>query len=328
MTALGEGRLSDPVLAHVSSAAASVRADDTVEEALAGLRARPPAERIVYFYAVDADARLVGVVPTRRLLVARPEERVRDIMVPRVVSLPAGATILDACEVFVLHRFLALPVVDDAGRLVGTVDLSLFTDEMIDVGERREAEGLFQLHGIHLARGRASSPWASFRDRFPWLLCNVGGGVVCALLAGLHESLLDARIVLALFVPVVLALSESVSMQATTLTIQALHGDDGARGAFRKALGREAGAAALLGLACGALVAGVVWFWKHEAAVALVIGGSIALAMLTSCLLGVAFPTILRRLHRDPRIAAGPIVLATADMATLVLYLNVAGAVL
>ncbi len=326
--AIGEGRLSDPVLSHVSSAAATVRADDTIDEALAALRSHPPAERIVYFYAVDADSRLVGVVPTRRLLVAKPGERVRDVMVPRVVSLPAHATILDACEVFVLHRFLALPVVDDAGRLLGTVDLSLFTDEMIDAGARREAEDVFQLLGIHVARGRPASPWASFRDRFPWLLCNVGGGIACALLAGLHEALLDARIVLALFVPVVLALSESVSMQAATLTMQELHGTDGSGSAFRRALAREAGAATLLGLACGALVAAVLWVWKREPAVALVVGGSITLSMLTACLFGVAFPTLLRRLRRDPRIAAGPIVLATADVATLLLYLNLAGAVL
>ena len=322
-----EKRLSEPLASHVSGAAATVRADDTVAEALAALRARPPSERIVYFYALDADARLVGVVPTRRLLVAPPETLVRDVMVRKIVALPARATVLDACEAFVLHRFLALPVVDDGGRLLGTVDVSLFTDEMIDAGERREAEGLFQLLGIHLARGRSSSPWASFRDRFPWLLCNVAGGVACALLASLHESLLDARVALALFVPVVLALSESVGMQATTLTIQALH--DGAEaGALWRALRREAGAAALLGLACGALVAGVVFAWKREPAIALVVGGSIALSMVTSCLLGVVFPMVLRRLRRDPRIAAGPIVLATADLATLMLYLNVAGGVL
>ena len=115
------------MLPHVAEATATVREEHTASEAVAALRAKPLAERIVYFYVLDSARRLVGVVPTRRLLVAGPDDRIRDMMVPRVVSLPARATVLDACEAFVLHRFLALPVVDGEGRLLGTVDVSFRT---------------------------------------------------------------------------------------------------------------------------------------------------------------------------------------------------------
>src|ERR1043166_1919444 len=74
----------------------------TVGEALERIRREGVGERVIYFYAVDEQKRLVGVVPTRRLLTASLETPLREIMVPRVVALPANATILDACEFFVL----------------------------------------------------------------------------------------------------------------------------------------------------------------------------------------------------------------------------------
>src|SRR5271166_4217174 len=85
----------------------------TVGQALQWLRDHPPAGRIIYFYVVDEAGRLCGVVPIRRLVLSRPENLLREIMVHRVITLPATATVLDACEFFIQHRLLAFPVVDD-----------------------------------------------------------------------------------------------------------------------------------------------------------------------------------------------------------------------
>src|SRR3954468_17609743 len=81
-------------------------AGQTVGQALDWLRKHPPGGRILYFYVVTADGRLVGVVPTRRLVLNSPETPIDDIMVRRVISVPAAATVLDACEFFIQHRLL------------------------------------------------------------------------------------------------------------------------------------------------------------------------------------------------------------------------------
>ena len=78
-----------------------------------------------------AKTRLKGVIPSRSLLLSPPEARIADIMLREVVAIPAGATVLDACEFFVLHRFLAFPVVDDHRRLIGSIDIELYTDELL-----------------------------------------------------------------------------------------------------------------------------------------------------------------------------------------------------
>ncbi|MBI4716296.1 MAG: magnesium transporter [Planctomycetes bacterium] len=312
--------LDEPIVGHLRRDCITLRADASVGDSLASLRARDVGQRPVYFYAVDESGKLVGVVPTRRLLVSPPEATVASIMVDRVAAIPHTATVLVACEFFLQYRFLAFPVVDDENRLLGVVDVDLFTTEMFDVAARHTREDVFQLLGVHLARRRERSTWRGFRNRFPWLLCNIGGGLACAVLAARYEVFLDSAIILALFIPVVLALSESVSMQSTTLTLQWLHQGRPAWAAVGQVLRQELATAALLGAGCGLVVALVIQGWKGKPVVAGAVGLSIALAMITSCLFGVLWPTVVRALRGDPRIAAGPIVLATADVATLYLY--------
>ncbi len=159
------------------------------------------------------------MVPIRRLLTTTPEARIDSIMIDDVEAIPSWATVLVAAEYFVNRRFLAFPVVEPGGRLVGVVDVSLFTDDVLTLA-RQSFDGIFQLIGVHATEGRTA--WTSFLDRLPWLLCNVAGGLMCAVLASYYEGLLEHLVVLALFIPVVLTLAEAVSIQSLTLTLQNL----------------------------------------------------------------------------------------------------------
>ena len=118
---LTEANLNDPITQHLRTDFTRLYTGQTVGQALDWLRRNPPAGRIVYFYVVDDQGRLAGVVPTRRLLLSPPERPLTDIMVRKVIDLPADATVLDACEFFLQHRLLALPVVGavQQGQLVG-----------------------------------------------------------------------------------------------------------------------------------------------------------------------------------------------------------------
>ena len=129
---------------------------------------------IHYFYVVDDQQRLVGVVPARHLLAADPAQRVDEVMIDDVVAIPSWATVLIASEYFAGRRLLAFPVIHDNGQLVGVVDVGLFTTEVIDLA-RRTYDDIFQLLGVHATAMR--TPWTSYLDRFPWLLSNIGGGL-------------------------------------------------------------------------------------------------------------------------------------------------------
>ena len=125
--------LNRPVLEYAQRRVTALHQDQTVGDALAYLRGQELGEKIVYFYVVDELGKLRGVIPARALLLSPPEAPIVEIMLRNVIAIPADATVLDACEFFVLHRFLAFPVVDAQRRLIGAIDVELYTDELRDL---------------------------------------------------------------------------------------------------------------------------------------------------------------------------------------------------
>jgi Na+:H+ antiporter, NhaA family len=128
-----EARLNDPVTSRMHQDFTQLSVDLTVGEALEQVRREPPPGRVIYFYVVDAAGQLVGVVPTRRLLLSPPSRPIAEIMVRNLVTVPGSATVLDACQFFILHRLLAFPVVDDQRHILGVVDIDLYTEALAQV---------------------------------------------------------------------------------------------------------------------------------------------------------------------------------------------------
>jgi len=299
----------------------------SVEAALAIIREHGVGERLIYFYVVDATGKLAGVLPTRRLLTSRVEASLDEIMIRRVVALPQSATLLDACDIFVLHKFYALPIVDADRRIVGVVDANVVTDELLDVTEKPD-DTFFESLGFHLEQARGASPWKAFRVRFPWLLATIASGTCGAVLAGAYEQTLARALVLSFFLAMVLALAESVSIQTMTLTLQALRTVQPTWKWFLENARREIGTGVLIGAACGLSVFFIALIWRGQVTPAGVIGGTIAGGLVIACATGFSVPSILHALKLDPKIAAGPITLAIADLSTLLLYFSLAKAVL
>src|SRR5881296_3503747 len=327
-----------PVIEHARKDFPLLDSEMTVGAALERIRREGVGERVIYFYVVDKEKRLVGVVPTRRLLTAPLETPLREIMVRRVAAVPATATILDACEFFVLYKFLAFPVVDEQRRVVGIIDANLFAEEILEAGDGTAREGgssvtqvspdFFEALGFHIEQIRGASPWRIFRFRFPWLLVTVAGGTLSAILAGFFETTLAHSLVLAFFLTMVLGLNESVSMQSMSVTIHALRSASVTWRWLATAFRREVITALLLGVACGFVVGTIVWVWRNDVLGAFVIGGSIALSLITACALGLGVPSLLHRFKLDLKIAAGPVTLALADFVALVIYFTLAWLVL
>jgi magnesium transporter len=326
----------EPVAAHARKDLPLLRVGMTVQEALDKIRREGVGERVIYFYAVDDEQRLAGVLPTRRLLTAPVDARLEDIMIRKVVALPSTATVMEACEFFVLYKFLAFPVVDEEKRVIGVIDMSLFQQEVLEADDReqrsdathRAPDEFFEALGFRLSEIRGASPLRVFRYRFPWLLTTVASGTICAILAGFFEATLAQSLVVAFFLTMVLGLNESVSMQSMTVTIQALRSAPPTWRWFAETFRREAATAAFLGAGCGALVVAIVWLWQRDVVAAFAIGGSIALSLMTACLFGLTVPSLLHWLKLDPKIAAGPVTLAVTDFVALLFYFGIAALVL
>lgn len=301
----------------------------TVGQALDFILEKGVGERIIYFYIIDDEQRLMGVMPTRRLLITPRDTYLADIMITRMVKLPHTATVMDALELFALHRFLALPIVDGENRILGMVDVNLFTDEIIDVdGTEDGATDIFETIGFHLSQIKTASPFRVFRFRFPWLLANIASGTMCAIIAGMFEATISQSLILAFFLTMLLGLGESVSIQSMSVTIKLLAAVSPTFTWFRREFRREIVNAALLGLGCGALVAVIATVWRGFTPAAPVIGLSIVLSMVSASLIGLSVPSAIHALKLNPTIASGPITLAFADIITLFLYFGTASILL
>lgn len=315
-----------PVTEYLRTDIPTFRCDWSVQQLLDTLRAEKDllGEQILYFYVVDEQNHLAGIVAARQLLLASPEARLQEVMQRRVITLPSTASLADACEFFILYKLLALPVVDEKKHLLGVIEVGAFTDEAFDFSEKQQADDVFQWIGVRVSQLRNASPFRAFRFRFPWLLATMIGGLACAVITTYFEATVSQALILASFLALVLGLSESVSVQAMTVTVQNLHGRKRPARDFFSRLGRELVTAGLLGASCGLLVGLLSLALRGTALMSAAIGFSIFLSVTCASLIGMSVPALLHMAKRDPKIASGPIALAFSDVLTLLFYFNIA----
>lgn len=328
MTRKNRTRLHRPVIAYAQRKVATLQQDMRIEQALEAIRQKELEDEIIYFYVVDDQERLVGVLPTRRLLGAALDQRISDVMIREIITIPEKATVLDAHKYFVRHKFLAFPITDADQRILGVVNVGMFTDHALDLADQKSMDRTFEMLGFRLLQVREAAPLRAFRFRIPWLLATIASGTACALLAGVFEATLSQSLVLAFFLTLVLGLGESVSTQSMTVTIQALRARHPTLTWYLKVLWREVRTALLMGLACGAIVGLIVWLWQGDSRAAAAIGVSLSLAICSAVFFGLSIPTLLHRMKFDLKIAAGPVTLAVTDISTILIYFSISAAVL
>ncbi len=295
----------------------AIEVDGTVAQAVDHIRLAPHIA-VSYLYVVDAENRLVGVVPFRKLLTAAPDTRIRDVLSPNVIALPAEGDRALLQDFFATYRFLAFPVIDSDRRLVGSVQADAFNEGLMGEFEGRVRHDWLASAGVTEEEQRAT-PLGILRLRLPWLLVTLASGLLSAIIAGSFRWALERLVILSFFVPVVLLLSESVGMQTSMVALSAMGEDVPPK--LRSLLLREMGGAAMLGLACGCLVGGVSYAWLRQGGFSLVLAMTLTLTVTTASALAVSVPGLFRRLGMDPSLAAAPLTLAVTDNLTLLTYL-------
>ncbi len=322
--------LDSEVLHGIRAVQTAVNVGQTLGAALDDLRSRAIDQPVVYVYVVDDDDRLLGQVPTRALLFSPPSTRVSDVMRSDLVTIPLDTSFDAALETFRRSKLLALPVVDAEGRLVGALDVERYASESLARSERDRVRQVFQTLGLAVDARDPLTPAESFRMRVPWLFCNIGGGILCALVAWLFEDLLSAVVLLAFFLPLVLTLAESVAMQSLTITVGegTLDGEGALLGRALRRLRSEAATTLLLGLVCGAAVGVVGAIGGGGAAGGATMAAAVLASMLAASVAGAVVPVVLHARRLDPQVAAGPIALVVADVSATAIYFGLGLAIL
>lgn len=311
-----------PLRDFITPVRTTVHVEQTIEEALGFLREKHIDEEIIYIYVVDEERKLVGVVPTRKLLLSEPDTLISNVMDTTLVTLGSEQTLQEAMEFLESHRLLALPVVDENKHLLGVIHVGHYLDEKVDVANARRRNDIFQMIGMVVEEGKRASVWSGYRSRMPWIFCNMFGGFACAVISRVFEIVLAKVLLLAMFIPLVLTLSESISMQSMTQSMQLLKRPTHHIRYLFQSLLREWQTVSILAVSSGIIVGAVSLFWGDGIMPALTITFGIMVSVVITASIGSTIPLILHARKWDPRVAAGPVVLMFADVLTTLIYLS------
>ncbi|CAN5724731.1 magnesium transporter [soil metagenome] len=315
----------------MSSRFARLRPDMTVDAAVSYLRKQAVAgvklETIYYIYVLELDLRLIGVVSFRDLFALPGSHLVRDVMLADFVTVPESMDQEDVARLFAEYDLIALPVVDDAGRMKGIVTV----DDIVDVVEEEATEdahkfgGLAALEQPYLRTGFLSL----VQKRAGWLIILFLGGMLTANALGQFEDSIATLSFLTLFIPLIIASGGNSGSQASTLVIRAMAMDELRPRDWLRVARRELAT----GLALGAVL-GVIGFLRvvlfpgdianFGAAAVTLMGLTMAISLmgvvLFGTLAGSMLPFLLRRAGLDPASASAPLVATVVDVTGLIIY--------
>lgn len=271
--------------------------------------------------AVCRDGKLTGLARIEDVLAAEPSTRLTDLMDPDPPVITHGVDEEIAAWKAVHNGESALAVVDDDGRFLGLIP------------PRRIVEVLLFEHDEDLARlGGYLASTASARHateeavlprlghRLPWLLLGLAGAVAAAGIVGSFERELNARVLLAVFVPGIVYMADAVGTQTEALVIRGLSVGVPVGHILRREL--------LTGLLVGAALAGVflpvgLLLW-HDGEVVVAVAIALLAACSTATVVAMALPGLLHRLGLDPAFGSGPLATVVQDLLSLVIYFWVA----
>lgn len=285
---------------------------------------RIPLESLAYIYVVDDKRRLKGVLDFAELVMAAPDDRLQDVMMPDPVSVTPDTEQAEAARLVDQYDIDALPVVKEDGVLLGQVTV----DDIIDALQEEHTEDIARMGGTSPEDLLSESGLQVMWLRLPWLMICFMGTLLSATVINSFGPLLAQYIALAAFIPVINATSGNAGLQSATIMVRSLSLGYLQRKSFRRVLGRQVVTALLLALITGvaAGVAGhfIMGAWQMGLVVAIGMVGAVTWATI----MGTLIPVIFEGLGIDPALASGPLVSTTNDVVAVLIYLSLAASLL
>jgi magnesium transporter len=311
---------------------ARMRPEMSVDEAIRYLRrqARDRLETIYYAYVLDREQRLIGVVSFRDLFAAPENKSVAEVMNREVITVPEDMDQEQVSRVMSDHDLMAVPVIDQDGRIKGIVTI----DDIVDVVQEEVTEDAQRFGGL----GVLEAPYlqtgllAMVRKRAVWLAVLFVGEMLTASAMARYEAAITQAVVLALFVPLIVSSGGNSGSQAATLVIRSMALGEVKLRDWWRIMHREILAGLSLGLilAVLGLVRILVWqelfqsYGQHYALLGVTVALSLVGVVMLGTLLGSMLPFVFRSLGFDPASASAPFVATLVDVSGLVIYFSVA----
>lgn len=298
----------------------SLKANQTIKSAMTLVRSRAQtAETIYYLYVVDDDDRLVGVLTLRDMMVADGNDFVSDLMSERVVTVDAAEDQEVVAQTIRDYDFVALPVTETTGELVGIVTV----DDVLDVMDEEAAEDYSGLAGVDVDQVH-ESPVRAARSRLPWLITLLFLGMGTSTLISQFEGMISEVATLSLFITLVTGTAGNAGTQSLAVAVRRLSLPDDESTSFFALIFREIITGLVSGAVTGGTIFTIITIWQRNIALAGVVGIAMLCAITVANLAGSLVPILMDRIGFDPAVASGPFITTLSDLTSVLIYFTVA----
>ncbi len=290
------------------------------------------AETIDIVYVVDDDWKLLDDIPIRRILLAKEDLSVKDIMDHHFVSINVLQDQEDAIKLFRKYNLVALPVIDSENYFLGIITV----DDILDVLQEENTEDFAKLGAVDvetkdlnfITNLKEVSIKKIYKSRITWLFALLlmdllTGGII----QGFEETIAK-YVVLVTFLPVLVDTAGNAGSQSATLIIRAMALGTVQRKDWLFLLGKELLVATLIGLTMGAGISIMGFIRGKSWMIAMVVVISMIVNVIIGSLIGILLPFIFSKFKKDPATASTPLITTLADIIGTGIFLSIAFLVL
>ena len=297
----------------------------TVGEAIDHLRAAEVLpDQFYHVILVDPRMRPLAYVTLGRILSARRETSLRDLAEDSFRTVEATEEEAEVAYIFNQYHLISCPVVDDGGRLVGVITI----DDAMNVLDEEHESDMLLLAGVSEESSVLDGPFATMRQRLPWLVVNLFTASISAVVISRFEDTIAAIVALAALMPIVASTGGVAGTQSLAVAVRALAARDLTSSNARRVVLRELSVGAMNGLALAAIIGLAAWGLFGDPWIGAVLAAAMVVNQIVAALGGVLVPLTMDRLGLDPALASGTFVTTLTDVMGFLAFLGFATLVL
>jgi magnesium transporter len=277
-------------------------------------------EDFIEIYVIDPGFHLKGVLSLARVLRSQRDIKIDNIMDSEQTMFRVSEEQADIAYKFEQYNLVSAAVIDDRGRLVG----SLMVDDIVDVIQEEAEEDILRLGGVDAEETITDSVWETTQSRFSWLFVNLLTAILASWVISWFDSTIKQMVALAILMPIVASMGGNAGTQTMTVAVRALATRNlGPLNAARVAL-RECSVGLINGVLFAVIVGLFSWWWFGSDRLGLVIAAAMVINLLAAALAGIAVPLALDHFDIDPAIASGTFVTTVTDVVGFFAFLGLA----
>ena len=299
-----------------------IRENMTVAQAMAHIKQTGIHKETIYTCYVTERRRLIGIVSAKDLMTTDDDVQIKDLMETEIISVGTHTDKEDVAQLFTRYDFLAIPVLDAEGLMVGIVTF----DDAMDVMVEEATEDITKMAAINPSEKTyfETSVFAHAKNRIPWLLILMFTSIITGTIITEYENAFAAIPLLVSFIPMLMDTGGNCGSQSSTLIIRGIALSQIRFQDIFRVVFKEFRISLIVGSVLAVSNGVRIMIQYDDPALALVIALSLIGTVVAAKLVGCMLPLLASKAHLDPAIMASPLITTLVDIFSILIYFNIA----